>query len=161
MATREPEGRPLRLERRADGQLLLVRPSGEPQKVRAVRCFPWSAPAQHVSLRDDDEEEVALVEHPGSLDPDSRRALEASLREAGLVFRVEAILKVEEDFELRLWKVRTEQGVRSLQTALDAWPRPTPEGGLLLEDVQGDLYAIPEAARLDAASRRRLWAFLD
>jgi hypothetical protein len=150
-----------RLERREDGQLWLLRPSGERLRVRAVRCFPWSAPDEHVSLRDDDDEEVALVGDPTELEPSSRDALSAALREAGLVFRVSAIVGVEEDFELRLWKVHTEQGLRSFQTALDAWPRSTKEGGLLLEDVQGDLYAVPPPERLDAASRRRLWAFLD
>jgi hypothetical protein len=61
----------------------------------------------------------------------------------------------------RRWKVRTRQGQRSFQTALDAWPRESPDGALLVEDVGGDLYRLPPAEELDAKSRKRVWAFLD
>ena len=45
--------------------------------------FPWSEPGRYVSLRDDDEEELALVRTPSRLEPDSCAALEVSLAEAG------------------------------------------------------------------------------
>ena len=61
-----------------------------------------------------------------------------------------AIDGLEEDFEIRRFKVLTRQGPRSFQTALDAWPREAPSGGLLLEDVAGDLYRIPPPEELDA-----------
>jgi hypothetical protein len=49
-----------------------------------------------ISLRDDDEEEFALVADLEDLDPTSRSALEAALAEAGFVFVVTAIREVEE-----------------------------------------------------------------
>jgi hypothetical protein len=67
---------------------------------------------------------------------------------------------MEEEFELRRWRVRTRQGERSFQTRLDEWPRPTPGGGLLIRDLAGDLYHVPEVAALDEKSRRLLWAFI-
>jgi len=148
------------LERRPDGTLS-VAIGGERRAVHVRRCFPWSEPGRFVSLRDDDEEELVLVEDPGALDNGSRAALEDALAEAGFVFEVIGVQEVEEEVELRHWRVRTLQGVRTFQTRLDDWPRRLPGDHLLLRDVAGDLYRIADLAGLDPKSRSLLWAFVD
>jgi hypothetical protein len=126
-----------------------------------MRCFPWSEASRYVSLRNSEDEEVELVRDPAKLDDRSRRALAQALVEAGSVLEIEGIDAIDDDFEIRCWKVRTRQGTRSFQTALDAWPRKAPGGGLLIEDVAGDLFSIPVPERLDRSSRHLLWAFID
>lgn len=133
----------------------------EPRAVRVCRLFPWSEPSQFVSLRDADDEELALVRRPADLDPESRSALEVSLAEAGFVMEVEEILSVEEEIEIRTFKVRTSQGLRTFQTERDEWPRALEGGGLLIRDVAGDLYAVRHPEELDARSHKLLWVFLD
>ena len=150
----------LRLERRTDGQLWAVLADKE-TPVWLRRCFPWTAPAKFVSLRDREEEEVALVRDLDELEPDSRRVLEASLAEAGFVLEVTGVAKVEDEIEIRTFHVQTKQGARRFQTLRDEWPRPMPDGGILLKDVAGDLYLVPDPKRLDGKSRERLWALLD
>ncbi len=154
-----PEGE-LRLTRRPDGRLWAER-KGEARAVSVRRCFPWSEPARFVSLRDDEEEEFALVADLSDLDGTSRAALEAALAEAGFVFRVTAIREVDEEVEIRGWRVDTVQGPRRFQTRLDDWPRELPGGGILIRDVAGDLYHVPDPQALDRKSRRLLWAFVD
>src|SRR6266487_2411831 len=150
----------LRLERRADGRLWAVR--GDAQRAVWVRrCFPWSEPGRFVSLRDDGDQEFGLVRDPAELDPASRRVLEEALMAAGFVFEITRVTAIEEEVEIRHWRVETRQGTRSFQTRLDAWPRPLPHGGLLIRDVAGDLYHLPEPAALDHQSRALLWAFVD
>jgi hypothetical protein len=156
----EREKTGLAVERRVDGRLWAIR-DGEATPVTPTRCFPWSAPMRCLSLRDDDQEEVALVWDPAELDPESRAVLEETLHQAAFVLEVIAVEEIEEDFEIRRFKVLTRQGPRSFQTALDAWPREAPSGGLLLEDVAGDLYRIPPPEELDARSRKQVWAFFD
>lgn len=133
----------------------------EPRAVRVCRLFPWSEPTAYVSLRDADEEELALVREPAQLDPQSREALEESLAEAGFVMEIDAIVSVEEEIEIRTFAVETAQGPRTFQTERDEWPRQLEGGGLLLRDVAGDLYAVRHPERLDARSRKLLWVFLD
>jgi len=135
----------LKLERRADGQLWAVS-NGEERAVRLHRCFPWSEPGRYLSLRDTENEEFALVR---------------SLAEVGFVLEVERITGVEEEIEIRTWKVETRQGPRSFQTRLDDWPMDVPGGGILIRDVGGDLYHVADPDKLDAKSRTWLWAFLD
>jgi len=163
-AERKPEpeldGLELRLERGADGQLWASTGLGA-RPVHVRRCFPWTAPARFVSLRDADGDEVALVRDLDELDADSRGALEASLAEAGFVLEIEAVDAVEDEVEIRAFRVRTRQGARRFQTLRDEWPRALPGGAILLRDVAGDLYLVRDPAALDPASRALLAPLVD
>jgi hypothetical protein len=143
-----------------DGRLVAV--VGErrvPVKLR--QCFPWSEPVRHISLRDSDDKEVALVEDPALLDATSRQALEVALAEAGFVLDVTRVVNIDEEIEIRQWTVETKQGSRTFQTHLDDWPRVLPDGALLIRDVAGDLYRLADPKGLDKKSRALLWAFVD
>jgi hypothetical protein len=150
----------LRIERRVDGKLWSVR-GDRAVVVKIVRCFPWSAPTRYLSLRSEADEEVALLRDVEELDPASRGVLLESLVAAGFVLDVLRVDEVEEDFEIRCWKVQTRQGPRTFQTSRDTWPQKTPNGELLLQDVAGDLFRIPPSDRLDVKSKKLLWAFVD
>jgi hypothetical protein len=148
------------LEWRADGSLWAMK--GEEERAVSVRrCFPWSEPTRHFSLRDTDEEEFAFVRDRADLDARSRAALEAALAVAGFVFEVTRVLEIEEEVEIRRWRVETRQGPRTFQTRLDDWPRGLPHGGLLIRDLAGDLYHLAAPEQLDRHSRELLWAFID
>ena len=148
------------LERRTDGRLWATR-EGSERAVWVRRCFPWSEPGRFLSLRDDDEEEFALVRDPADLDPASRRVLEEALVAAGFVFEISRVTAIAEEVEIRHWRVETRQGARTFQTRLDDWPRQLPHGGLLIRDVAGDLYHLASPDGLDPGSRALLWAFVD
>ena len=150
----------LRLEWRADGSLWAVRDDDE-RAVSVRRCFPWTEPTRHLSLRDADEAEFAFVRDPADLDARSRAALDAALAVAGFVFEVTRVLEIDEEVEIRRWRVETRQGPRTFQTRLDDWPRTLPHGGLLIRDLAGDLYHLARPETLDRQSRELLWAFVD
>jgi len=150
----------LTLEVGADGRLRAAR--GDRRSVVHVRrCFPWSEPDRFLSLRDEEGEEFALVADPATLDAQSRAVLERALAQAGFVFAVTRVLGIDEEVELRHWRVVTRQGDRRFQTRLDEWPRRLPDGGFLMRDVSGDLYRFADPARMDRRSREVLWAFAD
>jgi hypothetical protein len=148
------------LRNAGDGRLIAI-VEGVAVPVRLRQCFPWSEPQRHLSLRDEDDEEVALVEDPATLGEESRRALEHALAEAGFVLEVVRVLSIEEEVEIRQWKVETRHGPRSFQTHLDDWPRALPMGGLLIRDVGGDLYLLAAPPEMDRRSKELLWAFVD
>jgi uncharacterized protein DUF1854 len=150
----------LTLEKRSDGQLWAAI-KGDERAVRVHRCFPWSEPGSYLSLRDTENEEFALVRDFRDLEPSSRSALREAIAEAGFVMEIERILEVEEEIEIRTWRVETRQGPRSFQTRLDDWPTDVPGGGIVIKDVAGDLYHISDPASMDDKSRKWLWAFVD
>lgn len=148
------------LESCTDGQLAFLR-GGERIPVRVHRCFPWSEPGRFLSLRDEKDKELALIEDLAALDAASREVLELAQAEAGFVLEVERIVSAEEVFEIRHFKVVTKQGPRTFQTKLDEWPREVPRGGYLLKDVSGDLYHIPAPETMDERSQTILWGLVD
>jgi hypothetical protein len=148
------------LRRAGDGHLLAV-VGGEPVAVRVRQCFPWSDPWRHLSLRNSEDREVALIEDPATLAPCDRHALERALAEAGFVLEITRVCSIEEEVEIRHWTVETAQGRRSFQTHLDEWPRTLPGGELLIRDVAGDLYRLADPRHMDRHSRQLLWAFVD
>lgn len=152
--------RDLTVERRPDGQLW-ARRGDEARAVWVRRCFPWSEPGRFVSLLDAETSEFALVPDVRALEPASREALEGALAEAGFVLEIERIEEVEEEVEIRTWRVETRQGPRSFQTRLDDWPREVPGGGYLIRDVAGDLYHVASPEALDDTSRKLLWAYVE
>ena len=160
VADRKKESSTPTLRTAADGRLAVVVDS-VPIPVRLRQCFPWSEPGLHLSLRDDEDREIAIVGDPASLDPESRGALERALAEAGFVLEVTRVLDIDEEVEIRQWTVETRQGRRSFQTHLDDWPRTLPNGGILIRDVAGDLYRLASPADMDKKSRVLLWAFFD
>src|SRR5690349_15864320 len=113
----------LNLQNASDGRLVMVI-DGQSVPVRLRQCFPWSEPHRHLSLRDDTDREVALVEDPGLLTDSSRTAIEEALAVAGFVLDVTRVVSIDEEVEIRTWVVETTQGARSFQTHLDDWPRP-------------------------------------
>ena len=147
--------------RSAEDGRLEIDIDGCPVTVRLRQCFPWSEPHRHLSLRDDTDREIALVEDPQHLSDASRVAIEQALAIAGFVLDVTRVVSIEEEVEIRTWTVETTQGARSFQTHLDDWPRPLPGGALLIRDVAGDLYRLPQPSTLDKRSRELLWAFVD
>ena len=152
-----PEQIALRTAR--DGRLLAM-VGGKPVTVRLRQCFPWSEPRRYLSLRDDAEREILLVDDPAALSAESREALESALAAAGFVLEVTRVLEIDEEVEIRQWSVETLHGPRMFQTHLDDWPRLLPGGGLLIRDVGGDLYRlVPD--EMDRKSRDLLWAFVD
>src|SRR2546430_5050452 len=125
-ATRKSAG--LSLEWRTDGSLWATK-GDEERPVSVRRCFPWSEPAHHLSLRDADEEEFALVRDPVELDSRSRAALDMALAVAGFVFEVTRVLEIDEEVEIRHWRGGTQQGPRPLQTRAAGLARPPPPVG--------------------------------
>jgi len=147
---------------RSDGDgRLLVMVGDRLVPVRLRQCFPWSEPRRHLSLRDDKEREIALIDDPALLAPESRLVLEDALAAAGFVLEVVRVLAVDEEVEIRHWTVETSNGTRTFQTHLDDWPRMLPGGDLLIRDVAGDLYRLRNTKVMDRKSRELLWAFID
>ena len=139
------------------GRLRLHGENG-PVQVRPISCFPWSSPGEYVSLRDADDREVAFIEEAQSLDTASRTALEQTLAQISFVFVVNRIDSIEDELELRVWKVRTDQGPRTFQTKLDQWPQPINGEAMVIRDLAGDLYRINPHS-LDPKSQKLFWAF--
>lgn len=150
----------IRIRRAPDGQLLLHRDDAT-IPVRVRRCFPWTHPRGWISLCDTEGAEALLLPDLSVLSPDSAAALSDELNLIDRTFVITRIHACTKEIELRCWEVDTEQGPRMFQTELDEWPRCFGHGGVLIRDLHGDLYTVPDPEALDPDSKKRLWMLLD
>lgn len=151
---------PLRLEANGNGIIYAVR-DGKSTRVKPIPCFPWSDPSRHISLRDDENNEVALVGDLEGLDVGSRDALLGALAQTRFILEIEEIHSIDEEFEIRNWKVRTRQGPCTFQSKIQDWPRQLNRGGILVRDVSGNLFYVPDPASLDKKSHALIWPLVD
>lgn len=150
----------LRVTRTEDGRYLAA--WGDQRCiVRIGTCFPWTCPGAFVSLRNEDDKEVALIPDLAAVDPESRIVLRRALREAAFAFTITQVRLVRKEFEIRHWEVTCREGQRSFQTKVDDFPQPLPPRGLLITDVGGDVYVVEDWDRLDKSSRKQLALFID
>ena len=95
------------------------------------------------------------------LDESSKTVTRQAMRESRFMLEITKVHGLDEEYEIRNWRVETKQGPRTFQTHREEWPNPVENGGFLVRAVAGDLIYIPELEALDPASRKHLRVVLD
>ena len=156
----------LNLYRRNDGRLMtkMTEADGsvEEKSVRIVRCFPWTARSHYLSLRDDSGKELYFVENLEVLDdPKVRSLISEEIEERTYIPHIRKIDAIDREGDLFRWNVQSDAGKRIFYTNRNAIPRELPSGGIIMKDISGDRYLIPDVGSLDYRSRNWLWLYLD
>lgn len=125
----------------------------EHKKIRVLRAFPISVPDRFVVFRNEEGKEIGVVEHPQELDSESRAVLMEELEEAYLLPTIVRINTIDESFGVPKWDVETDCGphVFELKSRRDA--RMMGRGRVMIEDIDGNRYEIPDYRTLDPQSR--------
>jgi hypothetical protein len=150
------------LEYDAWGQLVLTCSDGRRfVGIEPVRAFPISHPQGMLSICDAEGHELICVEEPSVLRPEVRRMLEEELGRREFVPVVRRIERVLADSDPSEWRIVTDRGPTTfLMEDSDNDVRRLGVNRILLVDTHGIRYLIPDASRLDAASRRILERYL-
>jgi len=129
--------------------------------VRAVWASPMSRPGRFLSLLDGKGDEIALVEDPEALPRESLKAVRRELRLRYLTGAVRRVLSCRQEFGTTYWRVDTDRGVRDFVTqSLQENAQWLSDTHLVLVDVDGNRFDVPDIGRLDAQSRKLLHAVL-
>ena len=135
------------------GVQLTISEEGSYSKIKIVRAFPLSHPDRYVAFLDDKDEEIGMVKDPKELDPQSRKIVEEELDKRYLVSIIKKIRSIRTDFGTSYWDVDTNRGRRDfvIQGVQDnvVW---LGERRLLLVDVDGNRFEIPDYSSLDKKS---------
>jgi hypothetical protein len=123
-------------------------------KVKLAVAAPLSRPGKYVSLLNGKGEEIAMLPDLDALDPESRHVAERELQRRYLTSRVQQVVSLKQEFGVTYWEVETERGlrefvVRDLQENC-VW---LSDSHLLLIDVDGSRFEIPDRRELDDHSR--------
>lgn len=130
-------------------------------RVKFAIAAPLSRPNQYVSLLDSKGEEIVLLKELNLLEPSSRKVAERELQRRYLTSRIQRLISLKQEFGVTYWEAETERGirdfvVRDLQENC-VWLSET---HLLLIDVDGSRFEIPDRRLLDERSQQLLDAIL-
>jgi hypothetical protein len=129
--------------------------------VETARAFPISGPDGYISICDADGHELTCIENPELLRPDVRRILEEDLSRREFVPVVQRIEQVHAEHDPSEWQIVTDRGPTTfLMEDSENDVRRLGSHRILLVDIHGVRYLIPDARRLDAGSRRILERYL-
>jgi len=122
-------------------------------RVKLVRAAPLTYPRQYVSVLDERDEEIFMVERLDDLEPAQRAVVEEELDRRYLTSIIEAVESVRNEFGTSYWEVRTQRGHRQfvVQNAAEN-ARWLDDYRLLLVDVDGNRFEVPRLNRLDKRS---------
>jgi hypothetical protein len=129
-------------------------------EVDIKKCFPWSHHDRFLSLRNKDDEEVYLLEDINQLDDSSKEHLIKFLSQSDFMMKITDILSIEEEVELRNYKVVTTSGARSIQTKLDDWPQILKNGSVIIQDLCGDTFVIMNILKLKASAQKLIKTYV-
>ncbi len=112
------------------------------QEVELKSCFPLTDKNSFFSVLDKEAKEIELIESLSHLNVSDRFVVDEYLNFRGFNFEILGVYKIEEDFGLRHFEVKTQVGDKAFQTALDAWPMKTKSGEYIFSDIHGDQFIV-------------------
>ena len=150
---------PSSLAFRGEANRLQMRQAGEEewQEVTLVRLFALSEPERWISVLDKDDKEIGILLDLHELSRGDLALVREELDRRYLVPEIGTILSCRQRFDMVQWTADTDRGRVSFLTRNLREQVQRPLGRhLILTDVEGNRYDIPDFEALDPASRRLL-----
>ncbi|HHV54819.1 MAG TPA: DUF1854 domain-containing protein [Firmicutes bacterium] len=129
--------------------------------VAVYRAFPLTRPEQYISVRDSEGKEIGMIENLGDLPAEMRRLVEEELERRYFTPLITRVVSVKEEFGYSYWEVETDRGARRF-TVRNSHENVLPVGerSVMLVDVDGNRFAIPDYRRLAPAAYRQIESML-
>ena len=99
------------------------------------------------------EDEIGIIENLDAVDPASRAVLEQNLVKRYFIPVIKRIVQIEEIKKFTRWHVHTDMGARRFEVLDRRSFRRLPGGGMIIVDVDGNRFRIPDRNALEEQSR--------
>ena len=130
---------------------------------RAFLCrqFPFELQWEFISVMDEDGDEIGIVRDVALFGEDARALLETELRRRYYSPVIDRIISIKERYGFSYWRVHTAEGEVSftLQDTYRSIVRAG-EARVILMDVNGNRFEIPDVKALDRKSYKRIEVYL-
>lgn len=148
----------VRVSRDSFGRLRLEARGTFYEDVRVARAFPISAPDRNIAFQDAQGKQIGMVADMRRLDRESRRLLQEELEMMYFSTRILQVLHVVSRRGVTTWRLVTDRGPCTIYVKDRSDIRTLPDGRVLITDMHGIRYEIPNPEELDEESRRFLEA---
>lgn len=125
------------------------------------RAFPYELPNCFISVQDEDGREYGIIRDLDDFNGNGREIVDAALHRKYFCPEIKRILKLEEQFGYSMWKVETDIGPMEmvLKDTFGSIIRIS-DTYLVIVDVSGNRYLLPDVSALDRKSYRKIELYL-
>lgn len=145
------------------GFLSLKTEEKEYSRVGVYLTFPLTMPEEFISIREADEKakEIGLIEKLSVLQKDQQEMIREQIRLRYFMPVITKVLDVKDEYGFAYWHVMTNFGVCRFTTHMSGDAVITlGESRLLVTDIDGNRYDIPDFYQLGVMERKKLDLFL-
>ncbi len=132
-------------------------------RVGVYRTFPLTEPDGYISIREADEKarEIGIIESLKDLEKDQAQMLEEQLRLRYFMPVIKKVISVKDEYGYAYFDVITNFGACRFTTHVgsDAFVSLT-EGRIMITDLDGNRYEIPDINALSVAEKKKLDLFI-
>ena len=123
------------------------------ENVTVERAFPLKAPDEFIVVKDDQKDEIGIIENIRQLDQDSLDVVQDALNQTYYLPKIIKIHAIETNFHIPKWTVDTDRCPRMFEIPSSRRDVRVVGGGrVLLRDADGNRYEIPDYRKLDVES---------
>jgi len=125
------------------------------------RAFPFEKPNEFISVQDEDGKEYGIIRNLADFDGKGRDIVEKALNRKYFCPEIKRIRKLQEQFGYSLWEVDTSVGAMELvlKDTFGSIIRIS-DTYLIINDISGNRYVIPDVSALDRKSYRKIELYL-
>ncbi len=125
------------------------------------RAFPFEKPNEFISVQDEDGKEYGIIRNLADFDGKGREIVEKALNRKYFCPEIKRIRKLQEQFGYSLWEVDTSVGAMELvlKDTFGSIIRIS-DTYLIINDISGNRYVIPDVSALDRKSYRKIELYL-
>jgi len=144
----------IRISRDESGRLKIIFEEGDEVIVkRIIKAFPLTMPWRYIILIDENDQEIGVIKAIKDLDESSRRILVEQLEKIYFIPKITKIHQIKEEFGVLLWETDTDKGPRRFEVTSRRDIKKMGKRRIIIKDADGNLYDIPDYARLDQRSK--------
>lgn len=151
----------VRFEREGEDRVV-ARTGGHALRIgNVVTAFPLSRPQCMIQLRDEEGQEIGILDDIRQLDKESRRIVQEQLDRSYFMPRILDVEGMESKLGVETWKVVTDKGPRTFMVRRPRINvRKLGRLRLIIKDVDGNRYDVRNWSRLPPRAQRHIQGHL-
>jgi hypothetical protein len=125
------------------------------------RAFPLSNPRRWLLVRDEEGDEIGLIDDARHLDSHSRNIVREEVEKSYFLPDITNVIDIDEDLNVVTWEVDTNRGLRTFMVrSVRQNIRRIAGFGILIRDVDGNRYRIRDYRQLPPRAQQMVEEYI-
>lgn len=147
--------------RNPNGFLAMKKDGQDFKRVKLTRVLPFSDPQRYVAVSDYEGNEIGIIKDVAGLSPENAELVQAELGARYYCPTISKVISIREKmghfyFDVRIGEHKKVFAIRDITKSI----KQLDENSIIISDVDGNRYLIPDIWAVDGKSRRKLEPYL-